>query len=79
MKVPALCLFLLMLTGCAAKKHVAVPVPTGPAIEKPSATIPAGCILGGLANKAKCEVLDAEAVVCYGVVVKIACWKAKHD
>lgn len=54
-------LLLLLMTGCAAKRV------------EPKVSIPPNCILGGLVNKDKCDVLDKDKIVCSGVVIKIAC------
>lgn len=56
---------LLLLTGCAHRAKI-----TQPAL---SVAIPGKCVLGAVVNPAKCKAISAGAVVCDGIVVKLAC------
>jgi hypothetical protein len=57
-------LTLCVISGCVAKKPVKVDVP-------------GKCILGGVVDASECKVFSKDALVCNGVVVKIACVEVK--
>jgi hypothetical protein len=62
-----LCILVLLLTGCAAKKQ--------PEPEPPKESIPKRCIMGGVVNKTKCVPYkkDPNLAICDGVLIKYAC------
>lgn len=57
-------LALILLTGCAAKKHAEF-------------VLPINCITGAEVT-AECKQISDSAAVCSGVVVKFACVKVKE-
>jgi hypothetical protein len=68
MRYAAALLTLFVISGCAHKHSAKVA----------SVAVPQKCILGGIVNKAKCEPLGKDEMVCNAVVVKFACVEVKQ-
>lgn len=57
---------LILLTGCAAKKH------------KTEFVLPINCIIGATTTS-ECKQISESAAVCDGVVIKFACIQVKKE
>lgn len=62
-------LALILLTGCAAKKHKPDP---------PQFVLPINCIVGATTTS-ECKQISEDAAVCNGVVIKFACIQVKKE